>query len=148
MKIRTRGLLSLWPIMALCACAQSDSIATDGAVYDAISPEASITAAGNEPFWGLEIGPAKGGRHKARFTTPEDSIGREFYVTRFAGNNGLGFSGELTGVPLQVAITPGECSDGMSDRTYPFAATVAVGETTRLGCAYTSDASYKGPEAP
>lgn len=135
--------------MFLSACTPSDSIDTSGSVYDGVSAQASLTLTGTEPFWGLEIAAAAtDGSHSARFTQPSDIEGREFSVTRFAGNNGFGFSGELAGEAVQVAITPGDCSDGMSDRRYPFAATVAWGESTLLGCAYSSDAPFEGPDTP
>ncbi|MEM7701447.1 MAG: hypothetical protein AAF251_05870 [Pseudomonadota bacterium] len=129
-------------------CSQSDGIDTAGAVYDGIAVEETITLTGTEPFWGLEIGPTEDGASSARFTSPTDIDGSEFEARRFAGNNGLGFSGELDSKPVQIAITPGECSDGMSDRTYPFAATVALGDTTLLGCAFTKTKPFSGPNAP
>lgn len=138
--------------LALCAlasaCAQSDSIDASGAVYKGVSPTASITLTGTEPFWALEIGPEDAGRHSARFTDTSDVDGAQFSVTRFAGNNGLGFSGEMADKPVHIALTPGECSDGMSDRGYPFAATVSLGDALLLGCAYTSDTPFTGPDTP
>ncbi|MEO0699615.1 MAG: hypothetical protein AAFY81_07840, partial [Pseudomonadota bacterium] len=111
--IASFALLALLP---LNACAQGDGIDSSGAVYDGVSTDATIMALGTEPFWGLDIEPESAGQHAARFTSPEDIDGSAFTVARFAGNNGLGFSGELDGKPVQVAITTGECSDGMSDR--------------------------------
>ncbi len=69
-------------------------------------------------------------------------------MVRFAGNNGLGFSGELEDETVQIAITPGECSDGMSDRTYPLNTIVHLANANLQGCAYTSDAPFTGPDAP
>lgn len=135
-------------IALLTACGSSDAIDTSGAVYEGIKPEAAITLTGTEPFWGLEIDPVADGQHTARFTHPDDIDPSAFSLARFAGNNGLGFSGELAGKSVQVAITPGECSDGMSERSYPFAATVAWGGATLLGCAFTSQAPFTGPDEP
>ena len=141
-----RGFLTLVcaaaGVAGLSACGPSGSIDESGAVFDAIAPDETITLTGTEPFWGLEIRSTPQGGHEARFSEPGDIDGRVFEAARFAGNNGLGFSGELAGRPVQIAITPGECSDAMSDRTYPFVATVAWGETTLLGCAYTDAAPY------
>ena len=148
MKNRAAYALSLTVPLALFACAQSDGIDTDGAVYDGIAPGASITLLGTEPFWGLEIKPAGEDQYTARFTHPEDIDGSEFAAVRFAGNNGLGFSGRLDERDVQAALTPGDCSDGMSDNTYPFTATVALGDATLFGCAYTSDQPVTGPDAP
>lgn len=139
---------ALGSLLPLNACGQSDGIDTSGAVYDGVSSDASISLLGNEPFWGIDIGPESAGQHAARFTSPENIDGSAFTLTRFAGNNGLGFSGELDGKKVQVAITPGECSDQMSDRSYPFVVTVALGEAVLRGCAYTSEAPFTGPEEP
>ncbi|MEM7689209.1 MAG: hypothetical protein AAF291_09315 [Pseudomonadota bacterium] len=142
------------PFAALAAlalvtgCGPTDGIDTSGAVYSGVSPDAAITLTGTEPFWGLEIGAQRDGEHEARFSQLDEIDGREFVVTRFAGNNGLGFSGELDGKPVQIALTPGDCSDGMSDRSYPLAATVAVGDAVLLGCAYTSEEPLPGPASP
>jgi uncharacterized membrane protein len=148
MRIAINRLLILSCLALAASCAQSDGIDTSGAIYEGVSPEARITLTGTEPFWGLELTPQGDGEYEARFTSPEDIDGSLFSATRFAGNNGLGFSGTLGGKPVQVALTPGDCSDGMSDRSYPFTTTVGMGEATLFGCAYTSDAPFTGPEAP
>ena len=140
--------LAVLPLAALSACAQGDGVDSSGTIYDGVSAQAAITLLGTEPFWGLDIEPESDGQHAARFTSPEDIDGSAFTLTRFAGNNGLGFSGKLDGKAVQVAITPGECSDGMSDRGYPFVATVALGEALLRGCAYTSETGFTGPEEP
>lgn len=132
----------------LGGCSQTDGIDPEGATFDGISPEASITLTGTEPFWSVVIEPGAADSYTARLTTPENSEGTAFSVTRFAGNNGLGFSGEFDAAPVQIAITPGECSDGMSDRTYPFAATVTLSDETLRGCGYTSEAPFDGPQSP
>ena len=134
--------------LALGACSSDPGeITRDSEPFGAIAEDARISVLGTEPFWGLEIEPGESG-YSATYSTPENIDGTSFAVTRFAGNNGLGFSGELEGQPIQLAITPGDCSDGMSDRTFPYTATVALGDATLLGCAYTSDEPFAGDEAP
>ncbi len=113
------------------------------AAYSGIAPEEVLTLVGTEPFWGAEI---DGG--DLRWTTPENIEGTAIEVTRFAGNNGLGFSGTLEGEVMQVAVTPGACSDGMSDRTYPFTATIEIGDRQLNGCGYSDVQSYTGEETP
>lgn len=121
-----------------------DAITMDEAeVYDAIGPDETVHLTGTEPFWGGEVA---GG--SLRYTTPEDIGGTLIPVERFAGNNGLSFSGSLGGAALDLAITPGECSDGMSDRAYPFVASLQLGEESRSGCAWTDAMPFTGPEAP
>jgi uncharacterized membrane protein len=132
----------------LCGCAQTPGeISRDTEPFKGIAPSATITLLGTEPFWGIQI-EAAGAGHSARYSSPEDIDGTQFSVTRFAGNNGIGFSGEMRGEPVQIALTPGDCSDAMSDRSYPYTATVALGDTTLFGCGYTSDQPYTGEEAP
>ena len=84
----------------------------------------------------------------ALYATPENPDGSEFAVERFAGNNGLGISGRLDGAAFDLMITPGECSDGMSDRTYPYTATLLVGDEQRQGCAWTDSQAFGEPELP
>jgi len=45
-------------------------------------------------------------------------------------------------------VTPGACSDGMSDRSYPYTVTLQVRGEQRQGCAWTARTSYTGPENP
>jgi len=133
----------------LAGCAQSDGINQDGAVYEGIVPDAEISLIGTEPFWGIDIAPGpKSSGYLAVYASPENVDGQSFTLVRFAGNNGLGFSGELDGRPVQIAITPGDCSDAMSDRTYPYTATVKLGDITLRGCGYSGDVPFTGPEEP
>ncbi|MDJ0979783.1 MAG: hypothetical protein QNI87_14760 [Erythrobacter sp.] len=144
--IRPALIVSLFASAA--ACGPTDGIDDDGAIYDGVAPGAEIRVTGTEPFFAFAIEPGEGSDFAVRYTNPETPDGIEFIAGRFAGNNGISFSGELEGKAVQIAITPGECSDGMSDRVYPFTATVAFGEETLLGCAYTSEAPFAGPQSP
>lgn len=132
----------------LSACAPTEGdISRDTEPYDGIDAAAEIFIGGTEPFWALDITPA-GDAYTARFSTPDDIDGSSFTVSRFAGNNGVGFSGDLDGRAVHASLTPGDCSDGMSDRSYPFIATVALGDVTLYGCAHTSDEPFIGDESP
>lgn len=136
-------------VLALSACnpgnGEGTSVVTAGEAetFDAIGPEETIKFAGTEPFWGGEVA-----ANTLRYSTPENIDGVEISVERFAGNNGLGYSGELDGAPFDLAITPGECSDGMSDRTYPYHATLQLGEASNEGCAWTDGQPFSEAEAP
>ena len=112
-------------------------------VFDAIAADDVLRFTGTEPFWGGEARAAQ-----MTWTTPERPEGVTIAVSRFAGRGGLSFSGTLDGAPLLLAATPARCSDGMSDRTYPFAVTVQVGEQTLRGCGWTDRQPFTGPEAP
>lgn len=138
------------PLLLLGACeSEPGEITRDTEPFSDIAESATISALGNEPFWGLTIEPdGEGGGHVANYSSPDNIDGTRFAVTRFAGNNGLGFSGEMEQGHVSLAITPGDCSDTMSDRAYPYAATLSIGEQTLFGCAYTSDQPFTGEETP
>ncbi|WP_374408196.1 COG3650 family protein [Pelagerythrobacter sp.] len=135
--------------LALAACQpgpegpEGTTRESPGAAFAAIGPEETVRFVGTEPFWG---GEASGER--LLYTTVENQEGFEIAVERFAGNNGLGYSGTLEGEAFDMAITPGECSDGMSDRTFPFTVTLKIGAEQRGGCAWTDRAPFTGPENP
>ena len=136
-------------LLLLAAC-QSDQgeanipgNAVDDQPYDGIAESETVHFTGTEPFWGGQVA---GG--SLTYTTPENIDGRTFAVERFAGRGGLSYSGTLEGRDFSLAVTPGECSDGMSDRAYPFTATLLVNGETHNGCAWTDVQSFTGPEQP
>lgn len=114
-----------------------------GAAFSAIGPDETVRFTGTEPFWGGEV---HGGT--LTYSTPENADGVAIAVERFAGNGGLGYSGQLDGRRFDMAITPGDCSDGMSDRTYPFTVTLEIGDEHRSGCGWTETTPFTGPEHP
>ena len=141
-----KQLISLTAMtIALGACQSGSTEPGSGPTdaFDAIGADETVFLTGTEPFWGGEIAGTE-----ARYTTPENIDGASFAVDRFAGNNGLGFTGTVEGVSFDLTVTPGECSDGMSDRTYPYTATLLIGGETRNGCAYTDRQPFTGPESP
>lgn len=111
--------------------------------YSGIGEGETVRFTGNEPFWGGEVA---GGM--LTYATPENSGGEAIPVERFAGRNGVSWSGSLDGAPFTLAVTPGECSDGMSDRSYPFVAMVSIGGEDREGCAWTDARPFTGPAGP
>jgi len=132
-------------VLLLAACQAGDSPAAQGAgapgdtdetaAYDGIAADAVLRFVGTEPFWGGNVT-----GETLLWSTPENTsenaVGEQIAVTRFAGRGGLTFSGSLGGQPFDMAVTPGECSDGMSDRTYPFTTTVRLGAQQLNGCAW------------
>lgn len=134
-------MLSVTSLM-LVACNQEDRPG-EVETFDAISDDEVITLLGTEPFWSMEI---KQG--VMLYTTPENLEGEAATVARFAGNNGLGMTGELNGAAIAIAITPGRCSDAMSDRTYPYYATVTMGSEQFNGCGYTDQQPFTGEASP
>lgn len=129
-------------ILAACSPA-ADGIDPAGKTFDAVAPEEVVTLTGTEPFWNLVVDGQNG-----VWTTPDNQPGTPIVLARFAGNNGLSFTGTLDGKPITATLTPGECSDGMSDRRFPFVATIALGGEALAGCGYTTSQAPTGDEAP
>ncbi|MXO73120.1 COG3650 family protein [Alteraurantiacibacter buctensis] len=136
----------------LASCTSSDS-PTDGAPaevpgdggdsvpFHAIAADEVVSFVGTEPFWGGEVNGTA-----LRWSTPENPDGETITVSRFAGRGGLSFTGTLQGQQFDMAVTPATCSDGMSDRTYPYAVTVQVGAQQLSGCGWTDRQGYTGGE--
>lgn len=103
--------------------------ATDTTAPEPVDP--SFRLVGTEPFWALHID-ATG----MRFTTPEDTAGLRFDAARavMVGDslrwNSIGDRGTI-----EAVITRTSCSDGMSDKQWPYRARVEIGETKYEGCA-------------
>lgn len=135
--------VALGVVAAGCQPAADGRSAGSAQQFSAIGRGDIIHLVGTEPFWGGTLDGAT-----LTYTTPEDARGEAIAVKRFAGNNGLGFSGSLRGQPLDLAITPASCSDGMSDRTYPYAATLRIGGEQRSGCAWTDTTPPAGTPGP
>jgi uncharacterized membrane protein len=129
--------------VTLPGCTSDPADGMDQQVYDRIGEDEGISLLGTEPFWSMEIRGSS-----LVYSTPENPDGDRIAVTRFAGNGGIGITGIIADAPLQVAVTPGECSDAMSDRIYPFTATVSLGEETLLGCGYTPSMPFSGEPTP
>lgn len=110
------------PPVGVSAC-----LIQDGERLDA-SP---LRAVGTEPFWGASIE----GRC-VTYSHPEDQQGTRVWTRYQRTAEGGRWSGALGGRPF-VLVTrrqPG-CSDGMSDRRYPLAVELLVGDERRRGCA-------------
>lgn len=132
-------------LLAACSRGGADSsgksmvTAADTQAYSGIAPGETVHFTGTEPFWGGQVS-----GQTLTYQTPDDQEGRRLAVDRFAGRNGLSFSGDLEGKPFVLAITPGKCSDGMSDRGYPFTVTLQVSGEQRQGCAWTDKQPFTG----
>ena len=134
--------------LPLAACqpgsdAQVPGDRSDKQPFAGIARDEALRLTGTEPFWG---GTVAGG--KLTYTTPENTDGEQVAVERFAGRGGLSFSGTYRGEALDMMVTPGECSDGMSDRAYPFVVTLRLGKEERYGCAWSDEHPFSGLEHP
>jgi len=113
------------------------------APYAGITEDDVLHFTGTEPFWGGEVTGAS-----LVYTTPEDPDGATIAIERFAGRGGIAFGGLLDGAAFEMMATPLECSDGMSDRTYPFTVTLKIGDDLRNGCGWTERQPFDGPAHP
>jgi uncharacterized membrane protein len=91
-----------------------------------------MRAIGTEPFWNARVD----GRC-VTYSHPDDQAGTRVWTRHTAGAGGGGtWTGALGGRRFELRIRPQPgCSDGMSDRRYPFAAEILVGGEQRRGCA-------------
>ncbi|WP_237392514.1 COG3650 family protein [Aurantiacibacter rhizosphaerae] len=115
---------------------------SDESAYSGIAEGEVINLTGTEPFWNARI---EG--KTMLYRTPENMDGLRVPVARFAGRGGLAFNGMLDGRDLDLAITPAQCSDGMSDRSYPYVATLQIGRDLREGCAWLEGDDIGEPQA-
>ncbi len=137
--MRIVNLVAVTAFAGLAACGDDVDGSIPGNVQDdqpfsEISPNEVISLTGTEPFWGGVI--ANG---TFTYRTAENPDDNNIEVEAFAGRGGLSFSGELNGDALDLTITPGTCSDGMSDVTYPFTATLRIGNKSSSGCGWSDD---------
>lgn len=90
-------------------------------------------ALGNEPFWNVSIMP-----DSIVWRTPEHLQGIHFPpAARERSGNVIRWQTARTGAPdsLDLSIERMTCSDGMSDRVYPYKATLRLDAQTFTGCA-------------
>lgn len=104
----------------------------------AAEPGVSLDARGTEPFWAVKIRP----REILLLRPDLPPLKMSNPGPRITGDQAI-WAGRANGEPLIVAIWLHDCSDGMSDQAYPFAAEVQIGEATLRGCAV----KVEGPAA-
>ncbi|MGH7028561.1 COG3650 family protein [Brevundimonas sp.] len=133
---------------ALAACSQP---AADKAPAAPAEPRAlagvdldqPLRVLGTEPFWAVEI--TATGLTYSGVDRPEQK----------AANPGPALQGTVAiwtteteaKTPLVVTLTATDCSDGMSDRTYPLTARVEIGGESLTGCAAAVAAIEKAGES-
>lgn len=135
--------------LALGACGSPDAEQAASATGPAplkigeIELKGTVRALGNEPFWHVELAP--GGITYGRVDEePVTGAGVQPAVT---GNLAVWETTLSDGRPIKVTLTGTDCSDGMSDRIYPLAAMVNLGEETLQGCAATVEALERASES-
>lgn len=128
--------------LALAACAQP---ATNGEgvtepqdrqqMAPASQIPAEFRALGTEPFWAVTSGSAG-----LRYSTPDNSEGTIVIVEDEQSTpESRRLSGKMGDRPFAIELTVKPCSDGMSDRAYPFSARLTLDGETLEGCARRMD---------
>ncbi len=90
-----------------------------------------VRALGTEPFWAVELTGTEmvySGLDRPEQRAPQPKAVVQGTTATFEGVTGAGTA-------LSVMLAATECSDGMSDRTYPLSAIVKIGDETLTGCA-------------
>ena len=132
-----RPVLAALSVLALAACSPEAEAPGPAAAPEpapmlaGVDLSRPVRALGTEPFWGVELTGtelvyAGADRPEQRAPQPRPLIQgttATFETETSAGN------------PISVMLAATECSDGMSDRTYPLSAVVRIGDETLTGCA-------------
>jgi uncharacterized membrane protein len=101
---------------------------------------ADFVLIGTEPFWRLDI---KGGA--LALTQPDQPAVTTGKATLEATSGKAMWSAAAGDKAMVAALTAKSCSDGMSDRTYPYVAEVKLGETVFKGCGISASEFAKLP---
>lgn len=87
---------------------------------------------GNEPGWLVEVGTGETPALHAELDYGERKIDLT-HAQRIP--EAAGYTGATSdGVEVKLQLQRGDCSDGMSDQTYPVSAKLSVGDKTYAGC--------------
>ena len=126
--------------LTLTACSQAEEPAPPppepAPVLAGVDLTKPVRALGTEPFWAVELTGTEmvySGVDRPEQRAPQPKAVVQGTTATFEGVTGAG-------TPLNVMLAATECSDGMSDRTYPLSAIVKIGDETLSGCAASSAA--------
>lgn len=93
------------------------------------APLQIFRAFGTEPFWNVNV---EG--DTLTWTTPEDQVGVVMKGLRRSLDGGVEISGSHAGKAFVLAVTAGDCNDGMSDNRYTLVSAFRYGEIDYKGC--------------
>lgn len=124
--------------LALSACAQG----AEGPAPAPTEPEAPVELGGvnlnepvrllgTEPFWGITLSENElvySGVDRPEQRAPLPAPTQQGTVATYE-------TATANGSPISILLAATECSDGMSDRTYPLTARVKIGAEELSGCA-------------
>jgi uncharacterized membrane protein len=101
-----------------------------------------VRVLGTEPFWGIDLNASElvySGVDRAEQRAPRPEPALQGTVATYEAIT-------TTGTAISIMLAATECSDGMSDRTYPLTARVKVGDEELSGCAAATSAIITGGE--
>jgi uncharacterized membrane protein len=113
------------------------------AVLSGVNLSEPVSLLGTEPFWGIKLTGEEliyEGVDRPEQRAPQPTIEVQGTVATFQTRS-------AAGTTFEVTLTATECSDGMSDRTFPLTALVKVGEETLMGCAASTAALSRAGES-
>ena len=143
-------VLAALSCLAVAACSPSGDTKIEASEVAAPPPTLAgvdlsqpVRALGTEPFWSLELTGTD-----MIYTSPEPGELRAPQPAAVVQGTVAMFEAATTdSQPMKVTLTATECSDGMSDRTYPLTAIVELGERTLTGCAASTAAIMSAGES-
>lgn len=144
-----RPLFAAFAVLVLAACSPAEESApppevpAPAPVLGGVDLAGPVRALGTEPFWSVDLTGAE-----MVYTAPEPP---ELRAPRpepvVQGTTATWEAETADGTTLKVTLIATECSDGMSDLTYPLTALVKVGDLDLTGCAASSAAILSAGES-
>lgn len=102
---------------------------------------ADFALIGTEPFWNLQV---KG--TTLILTRPDEPALTAANAVLAASSGKAVWTAEGATPPVVASLSAGTCSDGMSDRVYPYTAEVKVGDLVLKGCGISAEELAKMPK--
>lgn len=145
---RLTPLLALALTVAACgeigdADEPADAPSTEPVMLGGVDLTRPVRALGTEPFWGVDITPEA--LVYSGVDRPEQRASNDGPVVQ--GTTAVFTGATPRGQALVVTLIATECSDGMSDRTYPLTARVEIGPEILNGCAASTSAIMSAGES-
>jgi uncharacterized membrane protein len=137
---KTVSILALSAFLAasLPAEARSRGGKQDEDIFADIGKTEELQVIGSVPSW---TGQVRGGRMVYRSSAKP--LGETIAVQRAAGPTGLLFTGNLDEGTFIMAVTQGDCSDGMTARVFPFTAEFRIGGATFKACGWSEQHPFR-----
>lgn len=145
-----RPAFTILAVLALAACTraeepdQPDAPPEPPPVLGGVDLAQPVRALGTEPFWSVELAGTE------MVYTPLDPQARAHAPQPnpvVQGTTATYETETADGTALRVILVATECSDGMSDRTFPLTAMVKLGDLDLTGCAASAAAVMSSGES-